>query len=63
MSKRVRIIKRHGADRILFATDSPWNDQKAYIERFRSLNGLSDQEKDMIFSGNAERLLSLPLVK
>ena len=55
----VRIIKNHGADRILFATDSPWNDQKAYIERFRSLRGLSDQEKDMIFGGNAEKLLRL----
>ena len=54
----VRVIKNHGADRILFATDSPWNDQKAYIERFRSLKGLSDQEKDMILGGNAERLLS-----
>lgn len=53
----VRVIKRHGADRILFATDSPWNDQKAYIERFKGLNGLSDTEKEMILGKNAEKLL------
>lgn len=54
----VRFIKSHGADRILFATDSPWNDQKSYIERFKSLKGLSDTEKEMIFHANAERLLN-----
>lgn len=53
----IRIIRHHGADKILFATDSPWNDQKTYIERFRSLKGLSDTEKDMILGQNAERLL------
>lgn len=55
----VRVIKNHGVDRILFATDSPWNDQKAYIERFRKLEGLTDHEKDMIFGLNAARLLNL----
>lgn len=55
----VRLIRHHGADKILFATDSPWNDQKAYIERFRKLGGLTDNEKEMIFGGNAERLLNL----
>ena len=53
----VRVIRNHGADKILFATDSPWNDQKAYTERFRSLKGLSDNEKEMILGGNAESLL------
>lgn len=55
----VRVIRNHGADKILFATDSPWNDQKAYIERFRSLSGLSDIEKEMILGGNAVRLLDI----
>lgn len=55
----VRVIRNHGADKILFATDSPWNDQKAYIERLRSLTGLSDTEKEMILGKNAERLLGL----
>ena len=55
----VRVIKNHGADKILFATDSPWNDQKAYIERFKSLKGLTDNEKELIFSKNAEALLGI----
>ncbi len=55
----VRVIKNHGADRILFATDSPWNDQKAYVERVRKLKGISDTEKEMIFSGNARRILGI----
>ena len=53
----IRVIKAHGADRILFATDSPWNDQKAYVERIKKLSGLSDTEKEMIFCINAEKLL------
>ncbi|MBQ3266050.1 MAG: amidohydrolase family protein [Ruminococcus sp.] len=53
----VRIIKNHGTDKILFATDSPWNDQNTYIERFKALKGLSDTEKEMILGRNAERLL------
>lgn len=54
----VRIIKNHGAEKILFATDCPWNDQKAYIKRFKELEGISDTEKDLILGKNAERLLS-----
>ena len=55
----VRVIKNHGADKILFATDSPWNDQKAYIARFKALPGLTDKEKEMILGGNAQRILGL----
>ena len=55
----IRVIKDHGADKILFATDSPWNDQKRYIERFMGLCGLTDNEKDMILHRNAEKLLGL----
>ena len=53
----VSVIKKHGADRILFATDSPWNDQKAYLEHFKAIPELSDKEKDMILFKNAEGLL------
>ena len=53
----VEVIKAHGADKILFATDSPWNGQKEYLEHFRSIKGLSDEEKDMILYKNASKLL------
>ncbi len=55
----VRVIKNHGADKILFASDSPWNDQKAYIDRFSELDGLTDNEKELILSKNAGKLLGL----
>lgn len=54
----VRVIKNHGADKFLFATDSPWNDQKAYVDRLRNLIGLSDIEKDMILGQNADKLFA-----
>ena len=54
----INVIKIHGADKTLFATDSPWNNQKQYVEHFKQLKGLSDNEKDLIFSKNAEKLLS-----
>lgn len=54
----VSVIKRHGADKILFATDSPWNDQEAYLSHFRAIPGLSDKEKDMILFENAQKLIN-----
>lgn len=54
----VSVIKRHGADKILFATDCPWNDQQQYVEHFKSLSGISDNEKEMILHQNAAALLS-----
>lgn len=54
----VRIVRKHGADKILFATDSPWEAQKDYIKRIESTS-LSAEEKELIFSTNARRLLSL----
>ena len=51
------MIKNHGVEKILFATDSPWNGQKEYIERFKQLDGLSDIEKEMILGTNAQKLL------
>ena len=54
----VRIVKKHGADKILFATDSPWEDQSDYVRRIEKLP-LSPQEKQMIYGENAKKLLSI----
>lgn len=50
------IIEKHGSDRILFATDSPWSDQKKFIDILNSFE-FSKDEKDMMFYRNAEKLL------
>ena len=52
----VRIVKKHGTEKILFATDSPWEDQKDYVARIKRLPH-TKTEQTMIFSKNAEELL------
>ncbi len=54
------IIICHGADKILFATDSPWDSQKDYIDFIKSFD-LGKEAEDKIFYKNAERILGLSL--
>ncbi len=54
------IIKCHGYDKILFATDSPWKEQSLYIEKIKSFGFLKETEKN-IFYKNAEKLLKFKL--
>ncbi len=54
----LRIIENHGADRILFATDSPWDGQGSILKRFKDL-GLPKEEEDRILYRNAQELLGL----
>ena len=53
-----RIIEKHGTDKILFASDVPWDDPLKEAEMINSLP-LSDKEKNMIFYENAERLVNM----
>lgn len=52
----IRLCRKHGTEHILFATDSPWQDQADYISRIKSMS-FTDTEKEHIFSGNAVALL------
>ncbi|MBR5135357.1 MAG: amidohydrolase family protein, partial [Clostridia bacterium] len=54
----MRIIRRHGADRILFASDSPWGDQSVVKSQFDALP-LTESERRLIVYDNAARLLNL----
>ena len=56
----LRIVEAHGADKILFATDSPWHSQKLDVDFLRSLP-LSDADQDAILWRNAASLLKLSL--
>lgn len=53
-----RLARKHGMDRILFATDSPWAGQTEFVEKI-SQSALTEKEKEQIFSGNASHLLGL----
>lgn len=53
-----KILYKHGDDRILFATDSPWRDIACEVEIIKS-RGLGDKTEKKIFSENARRLLGI----
>lgn len=52
------IIRAHGADRILFATDSPWSPQPEDAAKLLRL-GLTEEEEELIRWKNAAGLLGL----
>ena len=54
----LRMVRKFGADRVLFGTDSPWDDQGAALARLRALP-LESAELDAILGGNAQRLLGI----
>lgn len=54
----LRIVEKHGADKILFGTDSPWSRGDEEIKTLNSLS-LTDEQKELIFHKNAERILGL----
>lgn len=54
----LKMVEKHGADRILFATDSPWRDIGEELEIFRSYD-LGAETEAKILSENARKLLGL----
>lgn len=54
----VRIARKHGTDRILFATDSPWGDQADYVAKIENAL-LTEAEQHQIFWKNAAKLLAI----
>ena len=51
-----KFVEKHGEDRILFATDTPWSDIKADVDKIGSF-GLGKAVEEKIFSLNAKKLL------
>ncbi len=52
----VRLCRRHGIDRILFGSDTPWYDQ-IFDRKWVDECGLNDPEKEKVFFRNALGLL------
>jgi predicted TIM-barrel fold metal-dependent hydrolase len=57
-AQALRIIRAHGADRILFGSDSPWTDQAQALADLRALP-LTADELAAILGGNAARVLGI----
>ena len=53
-----KIIEKHGVDKMLFGTDSPWHSAEMERRLLTSLS-LTESELDQIYSGNAKHLLHL----
>ena len=54
----MKLCEKHGTDKILFATYSPWSDARRDMEIIKSLP-LAADVKEAIFSGNAKKLLNM----
>lgn len=52
------MVRKFGAERVLFGTDSPWDDQAEALKRLRALP-LEPWELEAILGGNAQKLLGL----
>ena len=53
-----KILKKHGEDKILFGSDSPWSDIKKDVEILKSFS-LGEEIQSKILYANAKRLLGI----
>lgn len=58
----MKLVHGHGADKLLFATDSPYASQISSVEAIKK-RPLSPEEYALITEGNARRLLRLNSVR
>lgn len=52
----LRLVEKHGKERILFGSDSPWSSQEESI-RYLKESGLSEDVLEAVLYGNARQLL------
>jgi predicted TIM-barrel fold metal-dependent hydrolase len=52
----LRILEKHGAEKILFASDSPWSNAETEVGHILSLP-IPEGDKEAILGGNALRVL------
>jgi predicted TIM-barrel fold metal-dependent hydrolase len=53
-----RIIKTHGVDKVLFASDSPWGGQNETLANLRNMNFTEDKMEQILYK-NGAKLLNL----
>jgi predicted TIM-barrel fold metal-dependent hydrolase len=58
LDKANKMIRAHGVEKFLFASDFPMWDHEEELERFNRLD-LTDEEREMILHKNAEKLLNI----
>lgn len=58
LNQFLRMVKKQGAKRILFGTDSPWGGQEESLKAIKE-SGLTPEELSLVLGGNAAKLLKL----
>ncbi len=58
LAQFIRLVEKHGKERILFGSDSPWSSQTESI-RYLKDSGLSADILDAVFYENAKKLLQV----
>ena len=53
-----KMLSKHGKDKILFASDSPWQNQGKMVKIIKAY-GLGEATEEKIFSANARKLLKI----
>ncbi len=56
----IKMCEKHSFDKVLFASDSPWGNQKSFREILEKLD-ISEENREKLSYKNAERLLTLSL--
>lgn len=58
----IQMMRNHSCDKILFATDSPWSDQKSDVDYLKAMK-ITEEERDKIAWKNAAELLKINVEK
>lgn len=61
--KSARELMRQYEDYFLFGSDSPWREQKRYVEAIRNSTTLTQEQKDKLFFRNVQKLIRLQVPK
>jgi predicted TIM-barrel fold metal-dependent hydrolase len=53
-------LYRQKEDYFIFGSDSPWRDQKTYVDLIRDSHTLTEEQKEKLFSRNIRKLIRIP---
>ncbi len=53
-------LYRQNEDYFIFGSDSPWRNQKKYVELIRNSDALTEEQKGKLFSRNIRKLVRIP---
>ncbi len=59
LCKHARELFRQNEDYFIFGSDSPWREQKQYVELIRNSDTLSQEQKEKLFCRNIKKLITI----